>query len=37
LERVADNEIAQKFELALPFVPISLIALGVFLAVQARR
>jgi hypothetical protein len=37
LERVASNEIAQKFDLALPFVPISLITLGVFLAVQAKR
>jgi len=37
LELVAGNEIAQMFELALPFAPISLIALGVFLAVQAKR
>ena len=37
LELVASNELAQKFELALPFVPIFLIALGAFLAVRSRR
>jgi hypothetical protein len=37
LELVASSELAQKFELALPFVPISLIAMGAFLAVRSRR
>lgn len=37
LKLVAGNEFAQNFELAIPFVPISLIALAAFLAVQSRR
>jgi hypothetical protein len=37
LELVASNKLAQKFELALPFAPILLIALGVFLVVRSRR
>jgi len=31
------NEIAQKFELVIPFLPILLIALGTFLAVESRQ
>jgi hypothetical protein len=37
LKLVAGNEIAQKFELALPFVPIGLIALAALLADRSRR
>jgi hypothetical protein len=37
LELVAGNALAQKFELALPFTPIFLIALGAFLAIRSRR
>jgi hypothetical protein len=37
LELVARNELAQNFELALPFTPILLIALGAFLAIRGRR
>ena len=37
LEIFSRNEVAQKFELVLPFLPISLIALGAFLAVKSRQ
>ena len=33
----ARNEVAQHFELVVPFLPISLIALGAVVAVQSRR
>ena len=37
LKLFAGNEVAQKFELVVPFLPISLIALGAFLAVRSRQ
>ena len=37
LELFAGNEMAENFELAIPFSPILLIALGAFLAVKSRQ
>ena len=37
LELFAGNEVVEIFELAIPFSPIFLIALGAFLAVKSRQ